>query len=227
MRIPITLGSTTFSSKEQAKKKIREILNKPINTTLEGTDLEIMTHLLQRHPHYERKKGVGINKIFISNSPPGTPGYNHCFYILRNDNTTTDFSYLECLEPKDHKQNVILAMRKEISQEIMNFQKQHGGEHIDHVIPFSVLADCFLIAANKNYQDIELIGGEDNTTGYRLKDSEMAERWQKFHSIIAVLRPLSAQENSSRQNDKWKEEIINAMKKGEEKVEGSKHTSEA
>ena len=62
-----TLGRTTFPRKEDAEKRVKEILlGTPIDQPLAGDDLRLILGVLARHPHSEKKLKGGIVGITVA-----------------------------------------------------------------------------------------------------------------------------------------------------------------
>lgn len=62
----------------------------------DGLDL---SSLLKRHDEYSEKVGVGIDHYKVDGAPDGYSG--KCFWIVRTDGSSIDFSFGHCLKKKD------------------------------------------------------------------------------------------------------------------------------
>jgi len=68
----------------------------PLNGYVMEPDKSLLVEALKFHPKGAEKIGVGVKEIKIGLNPshPGT----RCFILLRNDDTTEDFSYNKCVQ---------------------------------------------------------------------------------------------------------------------------------
>ncbi|XP_039826362.1 DNA-directed RNA polymerase IV subunit 1-like isoform X4 [Panicum virgatum] len=68
----------------------------PLNGYVMEPDKSLLVKALKFHPKGAEKIGVGVKEIKIGLNPshPGT----RCFILLRNDDTTEDFSYNKCVQ---------------------------------------------------------------------------------------------------------------------------------
>jgi len=212
----LQIGSFPFPSKKAARDRIRKILwGSDWNKPLTGEDDALMRALLERHPYYDEKRGAGIAEFYISEKPPDTPGQptNPCFYLRRTDGSATDFSYLQCLNPPDHRSDVLCAMRYAIQPQVELIERD-SGEHAHHVIPFLALAEAFIVAADLEWKDIGLIRGRDGCGSDQFADPALARRWSSFHGQLAVLKVEPGSEHLARKRGDWKAKLLRDAKPG-------------
>lgn len=88
----VTVNNIEFNSRTKVQDFAKTILNKYAgNDILSEDDQSFMiAYFEQFHAEWKRKKGVGIENVFIKKSEWD----NNEFWIKRNDKTTTDVSYI-------------------------------------------------------------------------------------------------------------------------------------
>jgi len=105
--------------KKEIITKIKNILHSyHIFETLNPSDFKYMINLLNNHPRAKQKIGIGISYIKIIKSK-----FNKfAFQIVRKDGSTTDFSYLKCVNRAipSHLQDIKKACRNAISDDILS-----------------------------------------------------------------------------------------------------------
>jgi hypothetical protein len=192
-----------------------------VGDTISGSDENHLLWLIQQHPEFEKKRGVGITKFTVSRAKMGS----QCFAVVRTDGSICDFSYKECITPTPVLTEVLAAMRQEVADDIQEAKlehfRKHGDErgrvkcalsgelidisqaHADHAPPrtFNELARMFL-AARDIAPDMSLLTpSKDNEYGRRLCIPPMAAAWRSFHHRMAHIRIVSAKENLARAQD--------------------------
>jgi hypothetical protein len=201
----------TFSTKKDATEHFRKILYRyEIGKCIPEPDANELAALIERHPEADQKIGVGI-AYFTTHV---TPYNNRAFLIVRADGSSTDFSFLKCLDDKAPSilSEVVKALRAEVDEDIRRAKAAYFAEHADaegkvpcpltgklvtineadadHAEPyrFQTLAITFL-KANR----IELSAGlitapADNQYQRRLLDRNLASEWIAFHHDLACIR---------------------------------------
>jgi hypothetical protein len=193
-------------SAAQPKVRHREYCRRLLaQGTLTPREQSYLVKLLHRHPHADRKIGPGVRRIGVQTVPSyRTKG----FYVERVDGTRTDFSYLRCLSPKSPRQDVLSAMRRSVSEQILAFKRRafdgrcevtgqpldwHDAD-VDHADPlFNEIADAFAEVYG-GYEHIKLLDSIDNGIGRELHP-DVAAHFRHFHEERAVLRIVSPQTN--------------------------------
>ena len=114
------------------KEELRKILKRtPLNSEVQGTDLEFVLKAFSTAPYYEEKvKGLRIIKVVKRES--GSYG-THCFFIYREDGTCTDFSYTKMYTNDPDKDDVLNALRQAIDPIISNFRKDFKPDFYEGV----------------------------------------------------------------------------------------------
>lgn len=179
-----------------------------IGETVKGADHDFLVELLGRHPTAAEKIGSGIARFEVRINPRF---HKFCFWLIRTDGSSTDFSFMRCLNgAPSHRSLARSAMRAEILPQIHSFKLaglQTGtrcsvsGEalnencHVDHHEPsFEELADRFA-ETEGGYDAIQLTPSLDGHVGRRLADPFLAVRWEDFHREHAHLRLVTAHIN--------------------------------
>lgn len=216
----LTLGPHFFERKKDAQDYIIRILDRYVDQSLSGEALEVVLALLERHPDYDEKVGLGIQRIFVRQAP-STYGLNikpkRCFYIKRVDGTEVEFSYKKCLHGggSDQRHERLIeerrqsAYRSAVDGQVIAFkQQQHQGcaacgcigqtdFHVDHVTQFADLVRQF----EQHEPELPSQFDEDpvyHKKQFRVEDEKYEERWQQFHDQHAELRILCSQCNLRR-----------------------------
>jgi hypothetical protein len=217
IKLEYIINNKKFTSKIEIKKYTQNILKKyPYNSLLNKDDFLFLLGLLKNHPSYNQKKGNGIKEIFIQKNNYGTKG----FYLKRNDNTITDFSFNECITPKLSKIKIRLMCRNAIRPQIVEFRNRIFNNndyvicpiinekinkencHIDHYpVTFEKIFQDWVVENNININDIKIGGlNEDNCENYYFIDKSLEKNWQLFHkqSTLNGLRVTSVKGNLSK-----------------------------
>jgi len=203
------VGLEVFSTKQDIQLAAQKLLKTyEHNQCLNDEDFDFMIDLLNWHPDATRKIGSGVSAIQIQrHGLYGTKG----FTLIRNDGSTTDFSYKKCLLQPSHWQLVLRAARMAIEPQIFQVKKdafadqkttlcQITGEplvftqaHVDHVPPwtFDLLIRSFLTELEIDVGDIQFQPSRDNETRTFFLDPYLASNWKKFHADNAQLRVIS------------------------------------
>jgi hypothetical protein len=213
-----TINEVTFNTKKELEEYIKKILHGfPLDEKLPDSDTEFLISLLQRHPEVESKMGSGVVYITIQNdSRYGTTKH---FQLHRADNSTTDFSYIQCIKPSTNLQKFKQAARNAIKESIVIFRDDYFNQHVenaicelthqpitknrchvDHIPPltFEKIVNDYINDRGINIDIIEFIGAkEDNAISNEFIDESLKEDFQKYHDSVAKLRVLSAWGNLS------------------------------
>lgn len=197
------------------KEELRKILKRtPLNSEVQGTDLEFVLKAFSTAPYYEEKvKGLRIIKVVKRES--GSYG-THCFFIYREDGTCTDFSYTKMYTNDPDKDDVLNALRQAIDPIISNFRKDfkpdfYEGVWIEDVSQADV--DHYDKTFNKlAWEWIRKNGGievlikkvnktEDESTITYFVDESLNESFRIFHDQNTHLRFLPKSINRSKKHN--------------------------
>jgi hypothetical protein len=204
------IGGVKFKSKKAAQQSIRAVLySYAPGETLSRNHAAFILDLLDLHPESDLKVGCGVKLFTVQRNHP----YNSVgFWIQRVDGSVTDFSYISCLSPPTPRKEVLSAMREEIHGQIREYrqasQETHcaitgepinpDNSHVDHTIPFIELAEAFSVEDGTPLDDMSINETADGDVLTRLKDRDLAKRWQDYHREHARLRMVTATANLSR-----------------------------
>jgi hypothetical protein len=174
--------------------------------------------LLLRHPKAEQKIGCGID-LFKVDRDSQHP--TKCFWIVRLDETATEFSTRKCIAEEAPLTQFSSACRTAIIDQILAFKKQNFDNrwssvsceltntsvtyescHVDHEPPFREIVDRFIREEGLDPASIEITAGGDGSTCDRFVDSEMTSRFAAFHLKNARLRIVAEKENLRRRRRK-------------------------
>jgi Protein of unknown function (DUF3223) len=94
----LTIDGKAFDSQTSAIEHFRSMLNRHTAGQIVGEeDAAELASLLLRHPDVTDKMGVGIDHFEVR-TPPEFGGL--CFWIIRTDESATDFSFMTCIRGK-------------------------------------------------------------------------------------------------------------------------------
>lgn len=208
------IGHREYPTKSAAGDAIREIRDRyQVGETVHQLeDQELLRDLIDLHKEAAEKIGCGIDS-FVIDRP--MRGQHSGFKIVRTDGSEIDFSFLSCLSPPNHRQQVLAAMRGEVVDTVSAYFAMRAatntltsdlsGTALDandpHVSyfqgpPFVEIGTQFAAAAG-GWDSIELNSAA--AAGYaRFKDRDLADRWREHHKEHSVLGLLTAQENLRR-----------------------------
>ena len=213
------IGELTFSSKASALAHFQRMLRRyELGDVVDDSDARQLQWLLELHPDFEQKRGVGVAGFAVTAAPYD----RRRFLIRRTDGSTTDFSFRKCLGAPTPFDMVVAALRAEVQEDILQAKRSyfdtHGDAagrvpcvltgklisiseaHADHAPPFIflVLAKAF-IGARKLAADESLITSpQDNQVGRLLRDRTLAADWRAFHHKNADLRIVCKREHAAR-----------------------------
>ncbi len=92
---PVELASKHFPTKTSAKEFFKKMLNRyKDGEELNQEDHVLLYELFLRHPDASDKIGIGVKRFFRDQSLDHPTS---CFHVEREDASSTDFSYPECI----------------------------------------------------------------------------------------------------------------------------------
>ncbi|MFF1717363.1 DCL family protein [Streptomyces sp. NPDC058268] len=218
MRRGITIGATHYPTKEAVRNVCRRIVQRYGigGVVTDPDDDAFCRHLLECHPEYDLKQGVGIAHFYvIAHTDHGRRSVG--LALVRLDGDVADFSWNACLTPLSHRTQVLAALRHAISDQIaaarnavLDSRKPlvcsvTGAPipsatelHIDHAAPtFLDLAEEF-ITGNGGPDAFRILPDSGAGVSYiELEDKALEQRWQHHHQKRAVLRPVLKRVNLS------------------------------
>lgn len=197
-------------TKKAIQAEIRAIVARSgIEKPLIGDDLAYVLKVLQGHPEWESKKGCGIGHLVVRENKSYGRKTTFGFWIIREDDSEVDISWVEALSPTPHPTKVKLAFRQLITHQVHDYRttKTVGGidgqvvcescsqsvenpnANVDHRPPseFDDLVSAFLTERGLEFTFVEIAPNLDGQIGDRLKNGELAKDWQEWHRERADL----------------------------------------
>jgi len=219
----IVKGGMTFQSKEKLKNYVKFVLNNQnIDKMLSGKWYEVVNDVLKDHSNYKAKVGKGTYQIGVTTCPVNPK--NRHFYVLREDGSSTDFSYIKALYAKSHKTEVKKALRDYVKDQAITFKENYFKEnakgvycichetglkitrktsHLDHYPKqFDELVADWLKEKGLKLDDIELLPSKDNDMQDFLKDTWLADDFYDYHLSNAEYRVVLTAVNMQRKKAK-------------------------
>ena len=190
-----------IDTKKEVEDKIRLIV-KSSPLVIDKVNTEFLIKVISHHHHFENKCGVGIKHLEIRTNPSWN-GPTQGIWIIRNDDTEVDISWVTALKPDGKpsiKEDISNAARYEISPQIHDFHEngncsicelckntmnRGNGLHVDHIKPFEHLFLDFLQGKHITYSDIQT---EDLGVESQFRDRILAKEWHQFHKEKSTLR---------------------------------------
>ncbi len=210
-----SVGASPFGNDPVGRAR-RILHTTPPGKALEPGDFQFMIELLLRHPRAEEKFGVGVRAIRIE--PDGIWG-GVMFVAERLDGSVTDFSYRKCLRAPTRRGEVSAACRHAVAADVIVFKREYFARHaddagqvacpltgrllgwleahVDHAPPwpFRRIVESFFRSLPISLDEVRIVEGGLGGVPRRLADTELIERFRRFHSRVAVLRMIAATEN--------------------------------
>ena len=224
----ISLNNGRFwKSQKDAESHFRTIRDRyPLNTPIDDSaDHKDLVALLERydsaHPEQESKIGCGID-YFEVRTNYASGGVTKGFWVVRNDNSATDFSFIWAVKgmPKPQAQEFNDACRAIVNPDIKAAKRRFFASykdadgrvpcevsgrlitsdeaHVDHAYPtFGALVISFR-AANGWHHEIPnglLSRPTDNQLTTAFANERTAETFRRFHHAAASLRVVAKEIN--------------------------------
>ncbi|MDP8212335.1 MAG: DCL family protein [Candidatus Zapsychrus exili] len=214
-RQSITVNGVKFDTKSALRKYIRCILYKyPDRGILDDNDFCFMLSILDRHEDPSSKIGCGVQSMEVRVNPVFK---NMGFWLIRVDESETDFSFEICLKHQTKLHKFKGACRSAIADDIISFKNDFffnnnspvcqltGGainksnSHVDHSPPntFNDIFNNFITEYGIDPDRVELLTSEDGRVRNEIADLSMRLKFVKFHNNMANLRCISAFANLS------------------------------
>lgn len=206
----IDLYSRCFKTKEAAKRFCQELLHKyPPGERLSGDDDMDVYCLFKHHPEFQEKRGAGVLYFTVEHAFRGTK----CFFVHREDGSSTDFSFMTCIYGSSKAQDFRKACREAVFTDIMNFRRTHllpgsvcpitgevlteANTHVDHAPPFTfeAIVQQFVVDEKININGADIPKSDGFVT--KFGDSELARKFREYHNARANLRLVSKTANLS------------------------------
>lgn len=181
-------------SKNSMKKRCREILKSKV---ISLDDDIFLRDVLQTHKDYEKKLGCGIDSFFIGK----TIYQNYGFFIKRKDGTSTDFSYLSCLDKRGSNFYLKKASREAINKDIYSVKTDKSKQIHHEGVKFNEIFE-FWYKMNKDRLDMTLNESKDNSQITKFANEETAKDFREFHKKVADLEEISVDEHKIKHSTK-------------------------
>ncbi|KAG0566378.1 hypothetical protein KC19_7G059400 [Ceratodon purpureus] len=105
-----------------------------VRQKLKETDqVMIMKNVLQFHPDYVQKAGCGVDHIKVDYHQRHST--SRCFFVVRNDGSACDFSYLKCIKSFANTKSPVLAMKYDYHY-FMRDERDKRSYDVDQLDPF-------------------------------------------------------------------------------------------
>ena len=199
MKRKYNIGDLEFKTKKECENYTRNIINDLGCCVIQKDHkhFSFFESLIQNHPEYEDKKGVGIDYFYIEPNPLNRRSFQTM--IKRLDESEIDFSWVYCCRFRERTtiDYLLDAMREAIKYDTINFKQQsdlicnfcktekelYENYHVDHYNPsFQTLKDNFLKLTKKQ---VPLSFGDCKkyyTTIFKDEDEEFKNDWVDYHN---------------------------------------------
>jgi hypothetical protein len=219
----ISMGGMTFQSKEKLINYIRFVLNnQELHEPLEGKWFNVINDVLKGHYNYKAKVGTGSYQISVTQCPVN-PNNRH-FYVIRQDGSSTDFSFYKALAKRSHASEVKKALRDAVVDQSISYKKNYfkdnavgnycicpvtglkitvKSSHLDHYpLQFDEIVSDWLKLNNLKIADIEVKPSYDNKILSEIKDEDLIKNFYDYHLQVAKYRVVLSQVNLQRKKAK-------------------------
>jgi len=217
-KFTIHIGKQKFSSKTEALKHYKKILNShEPSEILNQENFHSVRQLVYKDydndliNEYEKETGDYLKSIKVDYHPEFKK--TKCFFLLNDKNEEEIFSYIYAIngvpndyvrftktcrflvEPRLRKFKASVFKNRPVKCVITNQVVEWEECQIDHKLPltFSVIIKSFIVSNNIDLSDIEYIS---KITKEEFKDKDLANKFDLFHKKMAVLRIISTKENN-------------------------------
>jgi len=216
MAKPVRIGTLEFKSQKLALEFIREIRDRYADgESVAGADATILMDLIRLHSEADSKIGTGIVRFSVATDT--AYGRTRHFVLHRKDSSSTDFSFLNCIQGASARADALNALREEIAEHTIAFKQeafagkdtvpcavrgsmtQFRDAHVDHQPPrtFAALVTDWLRKEGISLDQVAVVPTSDNEVTNRMADAHQARSWKRFHSKHAILRIVCAGANLS------------------------------
>lgn len=229
MAKPVVIGAQSFRTQSSALGHFKALLHryKDGQHIADQGDHADLVALIERYDPAldavgEPTKGAGQIAHFERRLNTGTGWSSSGFWVVRQDGSATDFSYIDAVKgkPKGRSQDFYNACRQAVALDLIQAKKQafvqygddHGrveceltgkmvtidDAHLDHAWPyFSHLVSGFRAARSwsREIPDGVVSDPADGQTTATFLDSAVSDAFRAFHNDQAMLRILSREAN--------------------------------
>ena len=221
----IKAGGKNFKTKASLTAYCKYVLNTTtVGTFLEGEWSDVLSDVLRMHTRFTEKVGNGSFKIGVRVCPINPR--NRQFFILREDGSDTDFSYVKAIsESKDKLGRLKEALRASTKDQTVAFKNNYFKEnqdgkgyvvcpetslkiklkdrHIDHYPKqFDEIVKEWSGEYNVSSEDVVMHPPGDNGTTWIIEDESLVESFQQYHLKNAEYRIVLNKVNQQRKKSK-------------------------
>jgi hypothetical protein len=153
-----------------------------------GSDFDFLLFMIKRHKDASLKIGCGVSCFKVMKTYWKSTG----FYIQRTDGSLIDFSYHQCVSPKEHThiQKLRMACRFQLKDSI-HYDMKTKGIHNHHAgEPFESIFASWTKTINPDQ-----IAIEEAPEYYCMANREDMKSWIRWHDARAVIIPMSEEEH--------------------------------
>ena len=206
-------GQFEFTSKNSARQffgAVREAVG-DWETITDPAHALAVAELFRGHQEYAQKAKCGVKRFFVAPAPDHPN--SRCFWIEREDGSTTDFGVAACLQSvgglnrqsfRELVRDQVYAFREQrLAQCEHLFVSDYSGlefgiaeAHVDHVTEFEEIATQFARAEDIDLENELLTTACDAKSQPQWKDESLATRFLEHH-LRFPLRIVSKRENLS------------------------------
>ena len=229
MAKPVEIGQRNFPTQKAALDHFKELLHRYVDGQLitDSTDHSDLVALIERYDRIledvgEPMKGCGQIKHFERRLNTGTGWSSSGFWLVREDGSETDFSYITAVkgQPGDRSKDFYGACREAVALDNLHAKRRAFDEygdsqgkveceltgvmvsidesHLDHAWPhFSCLVLGFRTARgwSKGIPDGIISPPTDGQTTPTFVDDAVSDAFRNYHHNQAKLRILSKSAN--------------------------------
>ena len=193
------IGDLEFKTKKECENYTRNIINDLGCCVIQrnNTHFSFFSSLIQNHPEYKYKKGVGIDYFYIEPNPLIRKNYQ--MGIKRLDGSEIVFSWVYCCQFRERTTSdyLLKAMREAIKYDTIKYKQQsdlicnfcktekelYENYHVDHHNPsFQTLKDNFLKLTKKQVPSSFGDCKKYNVIIFRDEDEEFKNDWVDYHN---------------------------------------------
>lgn len=215
----IKIGSKEFKTKKALKEYVQAQMYKvKKGEPLKGIHLKVVDYIFRQHENYEEK----IKDMDYTISVRTSSGMNKQYrehYIIREDGTETDFSYVKAIAGKTCKiSDIKRALRAVILPQqfaaknnyfekhqdsqgyvvcpVTNLKVKKKETHTDHFpVKFEKIVADWFADRSLNSESFVLLDGGDNSVNMLVEDKVLEEDFCKYHETHAQYRIVLAKVN--------------------------------
>ena len=213
------IGSKVFETKKELKEYVQYILYKSKKgEPLNGIHLKVVDSVFRNHESYEDKVAGQDYKISVRTSSGVNKKYRE-FYIIREDWSETDFSYVKALAGKSCKiSDIKRTLRQVVLQQqwdaktkyfeenqdslgnivcaVTGLKMKYKESHIDHYpVKFETIVANWFKENQLTSETFELEDGGDNSVHDLVKDKELEKSFYDYHMKNAKYRVVLSKVN--------------------------------